>query len=62
MTPLISLRHLLDNDLPNSRIAAHALMALYSQIEDEQADPQLFALIAWLRIRHPLPTTNASEQ
>lgn len=51
---MISLRDLLDNDLPSSKVAAHALLALYAQIDPEQADAALFALIAWLRIRHPL--------
>lgn len=57
----ISLRDMLDQDLPSARAAAHALIALYSQIEDEQADAQLFALIAWCRVRHPLPTTQEGE-
>jgi nicotinic acid phosphoribosyltransferase len=58
---MISLRDLLDNDLPSSKTAAHALIALYSQIDQEQADPQLFALVAWLKVRHPLtaPQTEA---
>lgn len=58
---MTSLRDLLDQDLESARAAAHALMALYSQIEDEQADAQLFALIKWLRVRHPLPTTKEGE-
>lgn len=58
---MISLRDMLDNDLPSSKTAAHALIALYSRIDQEQADAALFALVAWLKIRHPITAKANTE-
>lgn len=58
-----NIRDLFDSDV--AKLTAHSLIDLYDSNRaenDKLADPQLFALIAWLRIRHPTLAANDAEE